>query len=121
MLTNFEEITHELSNEELEIIPIVVHGFKKYTKENPIKAPTIVTGLNEYLKKNNFKIRMTQPRLRKMVNYIRSNSIIPLIATSNGYFTSDCKETIRDQVQSLQQRANSILRCADGMKKFLQN
>jgi hypothetical protein len=121
MITTFEEITHELSNEELDIIPIVVHGFKKYTKENTIKAEQIVTRLNEYLKNNGYKIRMTQPRLRKMVNYIRTFSLIPLIATSNGYFTSDCKETIQDQVKSLQERASSILRCAEGMKKFLEN
>jgi hypothetical protein len=56
-----------------------------------------------------------------MVNYIRTNSIIPLIATSNGYFTSNCKETIQDQVKSLQERASSIMRCAEGMKKFLES
>jgi hypothetical protein len=54
-----------------------------------------------------------------MVNYIRTNGIIPLIATSNGYFTSDCKETIQEQIKSLQERANSIERCAAGLRKFL--
>jgi hypothetical protein len=62
---------------------------------------------------------MTGVRLRKMVNYIRSNSLIPLIATSHGYFTSDCKQTIQEQIKSLQERANSIERCAQGLKKFL--
>jgi hypothetical protein len=62
---------------------------------------------------------MNGPRLRKMVNYIRTNGIIPLIATSHGYFTTDCKETISEQIKSLQERANSIERCAAGLKKFL--
>jgi hypothetical protein len=118
-ITNFEEFTHELTSEEMEILPIVVHGFRNYKKTNPIKAELIVTRMNEYLLARGYKTRMTQPRLRKMVNYIRTNGLIPLIATSNGYFTSDCKETIQEQIKSLQERANSITRCANGLKKFL--
>ena len=75
--------------------------------------------MNVFLENNGYKIRLTQPRLRKLVNYIRSNSLIPLIATSNGYFTTDCKQTIQEQIKSLQERANSIERCAQGLKKFL--
>jgi len=118
-VTNFEEFTHELTSEEMEILPIVVHGFRNYKKANPIKSELIVTRLNEYLLARGYKIKMNGPRLRKMVNYIRTNGIIPLIATSNGYFTSDCKETIAEQIKSLQERANSIERCAEGLKKFL--
>ena len=118
-VTNFEEFTHELTSEEMEILPVVVHGFRNYKKESPIKAELIVTRMNEFLAVRGFKTRMSQPRLRKMVNYIRTNGIIPLIATSHGYFTSDCKETIQEQIKSLQERANSIQRCAEGLKKFL--
>ena len=75
--------------------------------------------MNVFLENNGYKIRLTQPRLRKLVNYIRSNSLIPLIATSQGYFTTDCKQTIQEQIKSLQERANSIERCAQGLKKFL--
>jgi hypothetical protein len=119
MIKTFEEHTSELTAEEMEILPIVVHGFRNYKKANPIKSELIVTRLNEYLQKNESKVKMNGPRLRKIVNYIRTNGIIPLIATSNGYFTSDCKETITEQIKSLQERANSIERCATGLKKFL--
>jgi hypothetical protein len=118
-VTNFEEFTHELTSEEMEILPIVVHGFRNYKKTNPIKSELIVIRLNEYLLVRGYKIKMTGVRLRKIVNYIRTNGIIPLIATSNGYFTSDCKETIQEQIKSLQERANSIERCAAGLRKFL--
>ena len=118
-ITNFEEFTHELTSEEMEILPIVVHGFRNYKKENPIKAQLIVDRMNEYLLARGFKTRMSQPRLRKMVNYIRTNGLLPLIATSNGYFTTDCKLTIQEQIKSLQERANSIKRCAIGLEKFL--
>ena len=76
MITNFEEHTSELTSEEMEILPIVVHGFRNYKKESPIKAELIVTRMNEYLTARGFKTRMSQPRLRKMVNYIRTNGII---------------------------------------------
>ena len=119
MITNFEEHTHELTSEEMEILQLVIHGFRAYKKNNPIKAELIVKRMNVFLENNGYKIRLTQPRLRKLVNYIRSNSLIPLIATSQGYFTTDCKQTILDQIKSLQERANSIERCAQGLKKFL--
>jgi hypothetical protein len=118
-VTNFEEFTHELTSEEMEILPIVVHGFRNYKKENPIKSELIVTRMNEYLNTKGYKTKMNGPRLRKIVNYIRTNGIIPLIANSNGYFTTDCKKTIEEQINSLNQRANSIKNCAIGLQKFL--
>lgn len=75
--------------------------------------------MNEYLKNRGYKIKLTGPRLRKLVNYIRSNGLLPLIATSQGYFTTDCKETIAEQIKSLQERANSIKNCAIGLENFL--
>jgi len=119
MITNFEEYTHELTSEEMEILQLVIHGFRAYKKSNPIKAELIVKRMNLYLENNGYKMRLTQPRLRKLVNYIRSNGLLPLIATSNGYFTTDCKQTIQEQIKSLQERANSIKRCANGLEKFL--
>jgi hypothetical protein len=118
-ITNFENYTHELTDAELEILPIIIHGFRAYKKTNPIKAQLIVTRMNEFLANKGYKIRLTQPRLRKLVNYIRSNSLLPLIATSQGYFTTDCKQTIQEQIKSLQERANSIDRCAVGLGKFI--
>ena len=119
MITNFEEHTHELTSEEKEILQLVIHGFRGYKKSSPIKAELIVKRMNIFLENNGYKIRLTQPRLRKLVNYIRSNGLLPLIATSNGYFTSDCKLTIQQQIISLQERANSIENAVQGLKKFL--
>jgi len=118
-ITNFENYTHELTDQELEILPIVIHGFRAYKKNNPIKAELIVKRMNQFLSDRGYKLKLTQPRLRKLVNYIRSNSLLPLIATSQGYFTTDCKQTIQEQIKSLMERANSIDRCAQGLKNFL--
>ena len=41
-ITNFENYTAELTDQELEILPIIIHGFRAYKKNNPIKAELIV-------------------------------------------------------------------------------
>lgn len=119
MIENFEKITFELTEKELELIPILISGFKQHRQNNPIKAYQIVDNMKIYLKEKNFKLRFTEPRLRKCCNYIRSNSLLPLIATSNGYYISEDKKVIESQVTSLIQRANSILKTAQGLNKFI--
>lgn len=119
MITNFENITQELNEDELKLVPLLISGFKKRTKDNPIKAPEIVKRINGYLEANNFSIKMNEPRLRKIVNHIRTNGLLPLIATSNGYYTTNDRMEIINQIDSLEQRANSIAKCALGLKKFL--
>jgi hypothetical protein len=114
MITNFEKITHELTDDELSIVPYFVKSFQKYTKENPIKAVDIVSRWNQ----SQQPIRLSQPRLRKICNHIRSNSLLPLIATSSGYYVSNDKTEIDKQIKSLIERANSILKCAEGLKQI---
>lgn len=115
MITNFETITDELTEHELSLVPLLVQGFRKHGINSPIKAPEIVHGMNRHLQSKKF----TEARLRKCVNYIRSNSIIPLIATSSGYYVSFDQDVIKSQIKSLEQRARSIQNCADGLNKFL--
>lgn len=115
MITNFENITHDLTEEELLLIPVMVKSFSRYSKEYPINAPDVVARFNA----SGAKYKLTEPRLRKMVNYIRSNGLIALIATSKGYYVSNEKDEIMKQVESLRQRANSIHRCADGLQLLI--
>jgi hypothetical protein len=117
MITNFENITHELSDIELEMLPLMVNGFKRYTKQYPIKEPEIVARFNS----NNPKTKLNGARLRKLVNHIRCHSMLPLIATSKGYYVSDDIAEIKNQIKSLRERANSINRCADGLLNYLDN
>jgi hypothetical protein len=120
MVTNFETITEELSDDEVKLIPILISGFKTHFKANPIKAPDIITAINARRNTYNLKTKFTEPRLRKCCNYIRSNGLIPLIATSNGYYVSFDKEEINSQITSLIERSNSILKSAEGLKKFIE-
>ena len=118
-VVNFQAFTTELSPEELELLPILVKSFLKYKEGNPIKAADIIKGMKEWLEKNQIKLKFSDARLRKFVNYIRVNGIIPLCSTSNGYFCSYDIEMLESQILSLQQRAWSINNAADGLKKFL--
>ncbi len=116
MLTNFEDQTYELTDSETTILPLVIAGFSRYTKENPIKEAEIIKRFNAH----GYSVKLTGVRLRKLVNYIRSNSLLPLIATSKGYYISNDIEEITKQINSMQERANSIVMAANGLKKFIQ-
>lgn len=115
MITNFENETEELSEKELALVPIMVDGFKKITKEKPWKSDDIIKRVNA----KDYGCQLTQPRLRKICNYIRVNGMIPLIATSSGYYVSYEKDEIMKQIISLEQRARSIQNCADGLRGLL--
>jgi len=115
MITNFEDVTYELTDVEKKMLPLLVQGFKKYTKENPIKEPDIVKRFNE----RNVGMKLSGVRLRKLVNYIRTKGLLPLIATNKGYFVSYDKSVIASQIQSLRERANSINDCAKGLEAFI--
>ena len=114
MITNFENVTFDLTEIESKLLPLIIAGFKKYTKQNPIKEPDIVKRFNE----KNYEYKLSGVRLRKLVNYIRSNGLLPLIATSKGYYVSYEKEEILSQIKSLRERASSINKCADGLEGF---
>lgn len=116
MITNFEQITCELTDDELAVVPMFVKSFQKYTKENPIKAVDIVRRWNN---SPDVTVKMSGPRLRKICNHIRSNSLLPLIATSSGYYVSNDRDEIEKQIKSLTERANSIMNCANGLKNLL--
>lgn len=118
MILNFEEITEELNPDEKALLEPLVKGLEGKTKDKPIKAPQIIKAMDAYSKKHGLTY-LSEPRLRKLIGYIRVNGILPVIATSKGYYVSYDKQDILDQITSLTQRANSILDSANGLKKFL--
>jgi hypothetical protein len=121
MIKNFNSQTEELTEQEIKFLPLFIKGFSTKTKENPIKARLIVEEVNSFFKSKKINYKLTQPKLRKYVNHIRSNGILPLIATSKGYYISFNKKEIEDQITSLNQRANSILEASKGLNKLLKN
>jgi len=114
MVENFEQITKELTKDEKMLIPILTEGLKKRSKDNPVKAPEIIKGINKYYGR---KV-ISEPRLRKLCNLLRSTGMLPIIATSKGYYVSYDTEVIKSQIRSLKDRANAILASAEGLEKW---
>ena len=120
MIINFEDQTTELTPEEVSLIPVLLRGLRTKGPGNPVKAPEIVSGMNKYIERAGGRLRFTDSRLRKMVNYIRSHGIEAVIATSKGYYVSRDPAEIIAQVRSLEQRARAIEACAEAMRGLMQ-
>jgi hypothetical protein len=113
MITGFEDITYELTKYEREVLlPLFVRGLKtKVGKHNSVTSSTISTTL----KGQGYKV--SGPRIRKIVNYIRVHRLIKnLIATSKGYYISEDPEEIEKYVESLRQRIREITLVANTYK-----
>jgi hypothetical protein len=113
MITGFETLTKELTEDELKLVRPICRGLETKTKSNPIKGADIVKAM----KKAGHKF--SEVRLRKIINFIRTNSMLPVIATSEGYYCSRDKRELTKHIISLNERASAIQRAADGLNKFL--
>ena len=115
MITGFEEQTEPLTDQEREVfLPPIIKGLRvKVGKEKAVTNKDIVRGL-----KANCDIKIGEARVRKMINYIRNNDIIPcLIATSKGYYIAETKNEILDYIDSLYGRVEAIEADALSMKR----
>lgn len=104
MIKNFEKETHELTEQELKIVPIIVKGLSiKVGKDNVVTNKTMVDGLK-------LKGWIVNPaRIRKIIHHIRVLQLVPnLISTNKGYYIATTQEEVEDYVLSLEQRVNSI-------------
>ena len=86
MITNFEYLTREMTDEEKKLVPILIKGFSTKTKETPIKAPEIVQAINDKRESLGLKLNFSEVRLRKIVNFIRAEGILPLIGHTGTQF-----------------------------------
>lgn len=112
MITNFEDITTKLSQDEYRLVTPIIKAFKRITKDNPIFAGQIVLAI----KSTRPDIKFDQVKLRKLVSFIRQKGMIPLIATSKGYYCSYDIAEIDKQIKSLRERAMAIESAAEGLE-----
>ena len=118
MIKNFEDITCELTPDEKRLVPVIIRGLNLKSKANPIKGNDIVSAINAIKEKYGIK-KFSEPRLRKIINFIRAEGILPVIGTSNGYYISYDAEELNAQIESLTQRADAIMSSANGLKKWI--
>jgi len=119
MITNFEKITRALSPEEVGVILSLTRVLSSASYRNPIKADEIVRRVNGKQEKGDQPVFFSQVKLRKLVNFIRSESILPVIATSRGYYLSYDRDEIAMQIKSMEERADAITNAKNGLMIFL--
>lgn len=123
-ITNFEEITEDLTERELDFLPDVQEAIKNALEKavQPRKQNELITLINSYLQQKHglfCSLSLSGVRLRKYVNYIRKNSLMPIIGTKDGYSLSNDRVVIESQIKSLLQRSRSINEAAEGLKNYL--
>lgn len=99
----------DLTDRELEILPQVVSTLKKKTKANPVTNAQIVTGLKKHL-----NYTTSQPRVRKIISYIRIKGLITnLVGDNTGYYCTTDQKELDKWIEQMKQRAAAILASAE--------
>jgi len=116
MIHGFSEYTHELTPYEKDtLLPVFIRGLEK--KQGAAMAVTNKE-MVAALKAKGYKV--SDARVRKIINHIRTHSLIPgLVASSKGYYISSDPVEIMKYVDSLKQRANEINRVKDSMVLYV--
>jgi hypothetical protein len=119
MIENFENETYELSDKEKKLLPALVNILQNHVgKNNAIKNYQICEFLNKY----NLPVKAQDARVRKMINYIRNNNLVPcLMATSTGYYVTRDPEELESFIRSLNGRIDAIKKVRDSMLEQLNN
>lgn len=117
MVTLFEDYTFPVNSIEVKtIIPYIVGKIKfNIGEENAAFAKDIISQVNnrgflKVLKNGKTKAyKISGPRFRQMIHYIRVNSLVPnLIASQKGYYVATTQEEVEKYIKSLEERRNSF-------------
>lgn len=106
MIKGFEQQTCELSDYEINtLLKPIKRGLE--TKIGKSKSITNAEIINA-MKFHGYKI--SSVRLRKIINYIRVNDIVPLLIANgkDGYYIATEKKEVLDYIESLKQREKAI-------------
>ena len=105
MIQGFEKQTKELNDYEKNILlPIMVKCLKrKIGKDSAVTNSTMCEKMNE----KGYDIK--EARVRKIINYIRTQWLIPcLMATNAGYYVSNDVNELRAYINTLKGREEAI-------------
>lgn len=112
-ITLFTNITEQITDLEKNIlVSLVLQTLEKYSPH------TVTSGqLCHYLRSLGYDV--SDPRIRKMVNYIRvTNAAAPsvLIGSSKGYFLTSDVAVVDQQIESLEGRIDAMKAAIDSIK-----
>lgn len=124
MITNFDEETAPLTDEEKRLVEPICKGLLNHVgKCNAITNGAICKAINEKmpedLREAGFKL--TDARLRKIINHIRNNDLVGcLCAGAVGYYVGDIAET-QIYITSLEDRVREIATIKNALRRQLAN
>ena len=107
MIKNFEDITYELTEDELNIVPLIIKGItQRKGKDYAVSGKKICEKMN-----------LESARLRKIINYIRVTGLIyGLCSCNKGYFMASTLTELEDCIISLRQRVASQVKVLNALE-----
>lgn len=114
MIQGFEEQTQPLTAKEQQLIQPFIAGLRtKVGKQNAVTSDQIAAGIKMYC-----GVKVDGPRIRKIINYIRLNGLVPgLMASSEGYYIATKPEELDEYIESLKGRITAISAVYSSIKK----
>lgn len=112
MINGFEQQTEALTEREMQLIPVMCKCLQAHLgKDNAVTSTRMIQGFA------NMGFKVTGSRIRKMINHIRHNNLVPcLISANNGYYIATSHIELADYVRGLMSRANEINAVADVLR-----
>ena len=107
MINDFENITFELTEDELNKVPLIIKGISlRKGKEMAVSGSVICDKMN-----------LKGARLRKLINYIRVKNLhYGLCSCSKGYYTANTLEALEGCIISLRQRISSQVKVLNALE-----
>ena len=114
MSKNYSLLQDDLSEFEKSCVPVIVKGLQgKIGKDKAVSNPYIISKMDSL----GFE-GLTQPRIRKIVNYIRNNDLLLLLcANSKGYFLPQNLTELDEYLETMEKRIKSQLKTFDKLKE----
>ncbi len=117
MIKGFEEYTAVITKEETKLISAFCFMLQfRIGKSDAITNQEIIAN---FLRDG---IKISAPRIRKLINYIRVHNLVEcLCASSDGYYVAHTKQEIDDYILSLQQRISAQQLVLSSLEKQRKN
>lgn len=113
MIRDFEDWTINITSEEKQISAFIGKAIRQYYvgKKNAVSSTRIIQG---YQKSKG--VKLSSRRIRKMVNYLRSQGV-PIAASGDGYYYPATSDELYAYQQTLMQRITEMLRIYNALGK----
>lgn len=116
MINGFEKQTEPLNDYEHNVLlPLIIRGLKiRYGEKSAITNRNMTVALR------NKGYDISEARVRKIINHIRTNALVKrIIATSKGYYIATSIDELSDYIESVKGREDAIRVMRESMEQQL--